>query len=132
MLNFTINNSNKVFIKLELHTDCVLAAQASSLSLNPRKFWKKLYSTRAPNGSCSNCWVSMGPSGLFFDCTSSPLCSLYFSHNSKTTTWLDPRLAKKAKPPEKCEEGGEANFLFAKTGAGGSYILASRCTDSHA
>ncbi|CAF88097.1 unnamed protein product, partial [Tetraodon nigroviridis] len=29
----------------------------------------------------------------------------YFSHNSKTTTWLDPRLAKKAKPPEKCEEG---------------------------
>uniref|UniRef100_A0A3B4A851 Membrane-associated guanylate kinase, WW and PDZ domain-containing protein 3 n=1 Tax=Periophthalmus magnuspinnatus TaxID=409849 RepID=A0A3B4A851_9GOBI len=30
------------------------------------------------------------------------LCS---SHNSKTTTWLDPRLARKAKPPEKCDEG---------------------------
>lgn len=30
-----------------------------------------------------------------------------FSHNTKTTTWLDPRLAMKAKPPEKCEEGGE-------------------------
>jgi len=29
------------------------------------------------------------------------------SHNSKTTTWLDPRLAKKAKPPEKCDDGGE-------------------------
>lgn len=28
------------------------------------------------------------------------------SHNTKTTTWLDPRLAKKAKPPEKCEDGG--------------------------
>ncbi|XP_073678798.1 membrane-associated guanylate kinase, WW and PDZ domain-containing protein 3-like [Garra rufa] len=26
-------------------------------------------------------------------------------HNTKTTTWLDPRLAKKAKPPEKCEDG---------------------------
>ncbi|XP_059188405.1 membrane-associated guanylate kinase, WW and PDZ domain-containing protein 3a isoform X2 [Centropristis striata] len=29
----------------------------------------------------------------------------FIDHNSKTTTWLDPRLAKKAKPPEKCEEG---------------------------
>uniref|UniRef100_A0A3Q3EX80 Membrane-associated guanylate kinase, WW and PDZ domain-containing protein 3 n=1 Tax=Kryptolebias marmoratus TaxID=37003 RepID=A0A3Q3EX80_KRYMA len=28
-----------------------------------------------------------------------------YSHNTKTTTWLDPRLAKKAKPPEKCDEG---------------------------
>ncbi|KAK1803250.1 hypothetical protein P4O66_004036 [Electrophorus voltai] len=27
------------------------------------------------------------------------------SHNTKTTTWLDPRLAKRAKPPEKCEDG---------------------------
>uniref|UniRef100_A0A8C6LNW1 Membrane associated guanylate kinase, WW and PDZ domain containing 3 n=1 Tax=Nothobranchius furzeri TaxID=105023 RepID=A0A8C6LNW1_NOTFU len=32
--------------------------------------------------------------------------SCLFSHNTKTTTWLDPRLAKKAKPPEKCEDGG--------------------------
>ncbi|XP_035652668.1 membrane-associated guanylate kinase, WW and PDZ domain-containing protein 3-like isoform X3 [Oncorhynchus keta] len=29
----------------------------------------------------------------------------FIDHNSKTTTWLDPRLAKKAKPPEKCEDG---------------------------
>lgn len=29
----------------------------------------------------------------------------FIDHNSKTTTWLDPRLAQKAKPPEKCEEG---------------------------
>uniref|UniRef100_A0A669C8W8 Membrane-associated guanylate kinase, WW and PDZ domain-containing protein 3 n=1 Tax=Oreochromis niloticus TaxID=8128 RepID=A0A669C8W8_ORENI len=29
----------------------------------------------------------------------------FIDHNSKTTTWLDPRLAKKAKPPEKCDEG---------------------------
>uniref|UniRef100_A0A3Q2Y3M6 Membrane-associated guanylate kinase, WW and PDZ domain-containing protein 3 n=1 Tax=Hippocampus comes TaxID=109280 RepID=A0A3Q2Y3M6_HIPCM len=29
----------------------------------------------------------------------------FIDHNSKTTTWLDPRLAKKAKAPEKCEEG---------------------------
>uniref|UniRef100_A0A8C5G8E1 Membrane-associated guanylate kinase, WW and PDZ domain-containing protein 3 n=1 Tax=Gouania willdenowi TaxID=441366 RepID=A0A8C5G8E1_GOUWI len=29
----------------------------------------------------------------------------FIDHNSKTTTWLDPRLAKRAKPPEKCDEG---------------------------
>ncbi|KAG7478463.1 hypothetical protein MATL_G00080890 [Megalops atlanticus] len=29
----------------------------------------------------------------------------FIDHNNKTTTWLDPRLAKKAKPPEKCEDG---------------------------
>ncbi|XP_077403451.1 membrane-associated guanylate kinase, WW and PDZ domain-containing protein 3a isoform X2 [Vanacampus margaritifer] len=29
----------------------------------------------------------------------------FIDHNSKTTTWLDPRLAKKAKAPEKCEVG---------------------------
>ncbi|KAJ8391157.1 hypothetical protein AAFF_G00095860 [Aldrovandia affinis] len=29
----------------------------------------------------------------------------FIDHNDKTTTWLDPRLAKKAKPPEKCEDG---------------------------
>uniref|UniRef100_A0A8C9ZGF6 Membrane associated guanylate kinase, WW and PDZ domain containing 2a n=1 Tax=Sander lucioperca TaxID=283035 RepID=A0A8C9ZGF6_SANLU len=26
------------------------------------------------------------------------------NHNTKTTSWLDPRLAKKAKPPEECKE----------------------------
>ncbi|XP_053724093.1 membrane-associated guanylate kinase, WW and PDZ domain-containing protein 3 isoform X1 [Synchiropus splendidus] len=29
----------------------------------------------------------------------------FIDHNTKTTTWLDPRLARKAKPPEKCEDG---------------------------
>ncbi|XP_051931034.1 membrane-associated guanylate kinase, WW and PDZ domain-containing protein 3 isoform X2 [Hippocampus zosterae] len=29
----------------------------------------------------------------------------FIDHNTKTTTWLDPRLAKKAKPAEKCEDG---------------------------
>ncbi|XP_069484136.1 membrane-associated guanylate kinase, WW and PDZ domain-containing protein 2 isoform X7 [Ambystoma mexicanum] len=30
---------------------------------------------------------------------------IYFiDHNTKTTSWLDPRLAKKAKPPEECKE----------------------------
>ncbi|XP_056588783.1 membrane-associated guanylate kinase, WW and PDZ domain-containing protein 3a isoform X2 [Triplophysa dalaica] len=33
----------------------------------------------------------------------------FIDHNSKTTTWLDPRLAKKAKPPEKCEEGAASD-----------------------
>lgn len=32
--------------------------------------------------------------------------SSLFSHNTKTTSWLDPRLAKKAKPPEECKENG--------------------------
>lgn len=29
----------------------------------------------------------------------------FIDHNTKTTTWLDPRLARKSKPPEKCDEG---------------------------
>uniref|UniRef100_A0A3B4E6Z0 Membrane-associated guanylate kinase, WW and PDZ domain-containing protein 1 n=1 Tax=Pygocentrus nattereri TaxID=42514 RepID=A0A3B4E6Z0_PYGNA len=28
----------------------------------------------------------------------------FIDHNTKTTSWLDPRLAKKAKPPEECED----------------------------
>lgn len=31
----------------------------------------------------------------------------FIDHNTKTTSWLDPRLAKKAKPPEECKEDGE-------------------------
>ncbi|KAK9516836.1 hypothetical protein VZT92_024746 [Zoarces viviparus] len=31
----------------------------------------------------------------------------FIDHNTKTTSWLDPRLAKKAKPPEECREDGE-------------------------
>lgn len=34
--------------------------------------------------------------------------SFLFSHNTKTTSWLDPRLAKKAKPPEECKENGRS------------------------
>ncbi|MBN3320761.1 MAGI2 protein, partial [Atractosteus spatula] len=30
----------------------------------------------------------------------------FIDHNTKTTSWLDPRLAKKAKPPEECKEDG--------------------------
>ncbi|MCJ8729454.1 hypothetical protein PDJAM_G00106510 [Pangasius djambal] len=29
----------------------------------------------------------------------------FIDHNTKSTTWLDPRLVKKAKPPERCEDG---------------------------
>ncbi|KAI5628502.1 membrane-associated guanylate kinase, WW and PDZ domain-containing protein 3 isoform X2 [Silurus asotus] len=29
----------------------------------------------------------------------------FIDHNTKSTTWLDPRLVKKAKAPEKCEDG---------------------------
>lgn len=43
-------------------------------------------------------------------CVTSSLLPAYFfcSHNTKTTSWLDPRLAKKAKPPEECREDGES------------------------
>lgn len=52
-----------------------------------------------------------------------PLFCIY-SHNTKTTTWLDPRLAKKAKPPEKCDEGGET--LSAHTDSLSSLLTLSR------
>ncbi|XP_041935593.1 LOW QUALITY PROTEIN: membrane-associated guanylate kinase, WW and PDZ domain-containing protein 2a [Alosa sapidissima] len=31
----------------------------------------------------------------------------FIDHNTKTTSWLDPRLAKKAKRPEECREDGQ-------------------------
>ncbi|XP_072922704.1 membrane-associated guanylate kinase, WW and PDZ domain-containing protein 2a isoform X13 [Hemitrygon akajei] len=31
----------------------------------------------------------------------------FIDHNTKTTSWLDPRLAKKAKPPEECKDNGD-------------------------
>ena len=46
---------------------------------------------------------------------SQSLCLFLHSHNTKTTSWLDPRLAKKAKPPEECKEDGEycvSTFYF--------------------
>uniref|UniRef100_A0A8C7YQ24 Membrane-associated guanylate kinase, WW and PDZ domain-containing protein 3 n=1 Tax=Oryzias sinensis TaxID=183150 RepID=A0A8C7YQ24_9TELE len=39
----------------------------------------------------------------------------FIDHDTKTTTWLDPRLAMKAKAPEKCEEGGETTHINQKT-----------------
>ncbi|EPQ05676.1 Membrane-associated guanylate kinase, WW and PDZ domain-containing protein 2 [Myotis brandtii] len=33
----------------------------------------------------------------------------FIDHNTKTTSWLDPRLAKKAKPPEECKENGSCS-----------------------
>lgn len=38
------------------------------------------------------------------------VCFFLSSHNTKTTSWLDPRLAKKAKPPEECREDGESEW----------------------
>ncbi|XP_049570883.1 membrane-associated guanylate kinase, WW and PDZ domain-containing protein 2 isoform X2 [Orcinus orca] len=34
----------------------------------------------------------------------------FIDHNTKTTSWLDPRLAKKAKPPEECKENGQPRY----------------------
>uniref|UniRef100_A0A667YDW2 Membrane associated guanylate kinase, WW and PDZ domain containing 2 n=1 Tax=Myripristis murdjan TaxID=586833 RepID=A0A667YDW2_9TELE len=33
----------------------------------------------------------------------------FIDHNTKTTSWLDPRLAKKAKPPEECKEDAQTH-----------------------
>lgn len=56
-----------------------------------------------PLGSAA---VSSGGTCWHFIVDISLLLFIFHSHNTKTTTWLDPRLAKKAKPPEKCEDGG--------------------------
>uniref|UniRef100_A0A673GFH9 Membrane-associated guanylate kinase, WW and PDZ domain-containing protein 2-like n=1 Tax=Sinocyclocheilus rhinocerous TaxID=307959 RepID=A0A673GFH9_9TELE len=40
----------------------------------------------------------------------------FIDHNTKTTSWLDPRLAKKAKPPEECEEDGEYILCYSANG----------------
>ncbi|XP_075347252.1 membrane-associated guanylate kinase, WW and PDZ domain-containing protein 2 isoform X12 [Mycteria americana] len=36
----------------------------------------------------------------------------FIDHNTKTTSWLDPRLAKKAKPPEECKENEKSYDAF--------------------
>ncbi|XP_048864668.1 membrane-associated guanylate kinase, WW and PDZ domain-containing protein 2a isoform X3 [Brienomyrus brachyistius] len=36
----------------------------------------------------------------------------FIDHNTKTTSWLDPRLAKKAKPPEECREDADSMVTF--------------------
>ncbi|CAL8336862.1 unnamed protein product [Lota lota] len=49
---------------------------------------------------------SLEPLPLHWEMAYTETGMVYFiDHNTKTTTWLDPRLAKKAKPPEKCEDG---------------------------
>ncbi len=52
------------------------------------------------------------------------------SHNTKTTTWLDPRLAKKAKPPEKCEDGGMQTALLSWSTQAYSHSI-NYCTCSY-
>lgn len=53
------------------------------------------------------CFSSCVPAATSLYCSHAlTAVSVPCSHNTKTTTWLDPRLAKKAKPPEKCEDGG--------------------------
>uniref|UniRef100_A0A8C5C134 Membrane associated guanylate kinase, WW and PDZ domain containing 3b n=1 Tax=Gadus morhua TaxID=8049 RepID=A0A8C5C134_GADMO len=49
---------------------------------------------------------SLEPLPLHWEMAYTETGMVYFiDHNTKCTTWLDPRLAKKAKPPEKCEDG---------------------------
>ncbi|XP_055510373.1 membrane-associated guanylate kinase, WW and PDZ domain-containing protein 3a isoform X3 [Leucoraja erinacea] len=62
----------------------------------------------------SNWEMAYTDSGMiyFIDAPWPVECPPFFhSHNTKTTTWLDPRLAKKAKPPEECNEGGTDSLL---------------------
>ncbi|KFO37572.1 Membrane-associated guanylate kinase, WW and PDZ domain-containing protein 2 [Fukomys damarensis] len=40
----------------------------------------------------------------------------FIDHNTKTTSWLDPRLAKKAKPPEECTENEQSKAFVTLEG----------------
>ncbi|CAL8328673.1 unnamed protein product, partial [Boreogadus saida] len=46
----------------------------------------------------------------------------FIDHNTKTTSWLDPRLAKKAKPPEECKEDEKPLFTRDPTQLKGSFL----------
>ncbi|XP_065148004.1 membrane-associated guanylate kinase, WW and PDZ domain-containing protein 2 isoform X4 [Paramisgurnus dabryanus] len=46
----------------------------------------------------------------------------FIDHNTKTTSWLDPRLAKKAKPPEECEEHEKPAFTRDATQLKGTFL----------
>uniref|UniRef100_A0A674CE74 Membrane associated guanylate kinase, WW and PDZ domain containing 2 n=1 Tax=Salmo trutta TaxID=8032 RepID=A0A674CE74_SALTR len=46
----------------------------------------------------------------------------FIDHNTKTTSWLDPRLAKKAKPPEECKEDEKPQFTRDPTQLKGSFL----------
>ncbi|XP_059402765.1 membrane-associated guanylate kinase, WW and PDZ domain-containing protein 2-like isoform X6 [Carassius carassius] len=46
----------------------------------------------------------------------------FIDHNTKTTSWLDPRLAKKAKPPEECEEDEKPPFTRDATQLKGTFL----------
>ncbi|KAL6459815.1 hypothetical protein MHYP_G00315740 [Metynnis hypsauchen] len=49
--------------------------------------------------------VELGPLPDNWEMAYTEKGEVYFiDHNTKTTSWLDPRLAKKAKPPEECNE----------------------------
>lgn len=53
---------------------------------------------------------------------------LFCSHNTKATTWLDPRLVKKAKSPEQCEDGGEL-FKYTRAHTDKRLTFAYSCTN---
>ncbi|XP_051237700.1 membrane-associated guanylate kinase, WW and PDZ domain-containing protein 2-like isoform X4 [Dicentrarchus labrax] len=46
----------------------------------------------------------------------------FIDHNTKTTSWLDPRLAKKAKPPEECREDEKPLFTRDPTQLKGTFL----------
>ncbi|XP_061689791.1 membrane-associated guanylate kinase, WW and PDZ domain-containing protein 3-like isoform X2 [Syngnathoides biaculeatus] len=76
--------------------------------------WRRAVPSYAQSGSAMDfrTWSSLPrddslePLPLNWEMAYTETGMVYFiDHNTKTTTWLDPRLAKKAKPPEKCEDG---------------------------
>ncbi|XP_072520050.1 membrane-associated guanylate kinase, WW and PDZ domain-containing protein 2 isoform X8 [Salminus brasiliensis] len=46
----------------------------------------------------------------------------FIDHNTKTTSWLDPRLAKKAKPPEECDDDEKPPFTRDATQLKGTFL----------
>lgn len=109
-LLYTYYHSGKRFITLSI---CVLMESHIAAVLQKEVEYHHVginlhlcYNPRRAGGKSSSKYFST-QSGVH------PTFSLFFplpfllSHNTKTTSWLDPRLAKKAKPPEECEDDGK-------------------------
>ncbi|XP_064864417.1 membrane-associated guanylate kinase, WW and PDZ domain-containing protein 2-like isoform X3 [Oncorhynchus nerka] len=61
--------------------------------------------TKSPPKPDENDESELGPLPGNWEMAYTEKGEVYFiDHNTKTTSWLDPRLAKKAKPPEECKE----------------------------
>uniref|UniRef100_A0A8C9QYM2 Membrane associated guanylate kinase, WW and PDZ domain containing 3 n=1 Tax=Scleropages formosus TaxID=113540 RepID=A0A8C9QYM2_SCLFO len=87
---------------------------SGGLTLSSSRIWRKTVPSYTQSSSAMDLRIwsslprddSLEPLPKNWEMAYTETGMVYFiDHNTKTTTWLDPRLAKKAKPPEKCEDG---------------------------